>query len=221
MCNKLLKKMSILGLALTMLCGCTTSQQISSNTSTVKENTDATTSEKESKEKKNTEITDEETGLTYTVDDMSGYYFLGSDVAEFRSISMSETNKFFYKNLTGIIYLGYPGCEYCQRAVPVLNSVAKEYDVPVWYLNAENSYEKSDYSALKAFMSDNLSTDSDGKKQVYTPYVASIKDGKILKWHDTLVDEFEPEDDMDQMSGEQIQKLKVIYEEIFSQIYTK
>lgn len=186
-----------------LLTGCASRQQTSSVVST-------TETAKE--------MTDEETGLVYTKTDMSGYRFVEGKAADFRSIKMDQANKIFTKDLTGILYLGYESCQYCQRAMPILNEVALEYDEPIWYLDAANEYTSEDYELLNAFMYDDLEEDEDGNRTIYTPYVLAIKDGEIVDSHTSLVDSWEPEDEDDVMSDEQNEKLKVIYEKIFKSL---
>lgn len=109
---------------------------------------------------------------------------------------VSEDNVFVYKSIdeiinileggTGIVYLGFPECPWCQSYVKYLNEVAIENNIKeVYYYNImmdrNNNTEK--YQKIVSLLSDKLLADDNGQKRVFVPDVSFVKNGKIL-FHD-------------------------------------
>lgn len=186
-------------LAVTMLCGCSkqakTEKSASSNQSgqvTITDNTD----------------------ILSTKADMSGYKWIGSERADFEETTISEVTKIFSEKGSGILFFGYTGCKWCQRAVPELNKVAREMNVKVYYVDASIQPDEDQYNQLVGYLSDILDTDENGQKEFYVPLVVGVKNGKIVGHHKSLVDGFNPQSDEDQLSAEQKKKLDDIYRDI-------
>ena len=68
--------------------------------------------------------------------------------------NVTEDNVFVYKNVdeiikimehgTGVVYLGYPECPWCQAYVPYLNEVAKEIGIEkIYYCNTKKVKEEN------------------------------------------------------------------------------
>ena len=72
--------------------------------------------------------------------DMRGYKWLYDSEPAFTEITLEESIRIFKEKGSGILYYGYVGCPWCERAVPILNKVAKETGVTVYYLNKNNNY---------------------------------------------------------------------------------
>lgn len=158
-------------------------------------------------------ITDN-TDILSTKADMSGYKWIGSERADFEETTISEVMKIFSEKGSGILFFGYTGCKWCQRAVPELNKVARELGVKVYYVDASVSPDEDQYNKLVGYLSDILSTDDEGNKQFFVPLVVGVKNGKIIGHHESLVDGFNPQSDADQLSDAQKQKLDDIYTQI-------
>lgn len=158
-------------------------------------------------------ITDN-TDILSTKADMSGYKWIGSKRADFEETTISEVMKIFSEKGSGILFFGYTGCKWCQRAVPELNKVARELGVKVYYVDASVSPDEDQYNKLVGYLSDILSTDDEGNKQFFVPLVVGVKNGKIVGHHESLVDGFNPQSDADQLSDAQKQKLDDIYTQI-------
>ena len=116
-------------------------------------------------------------------------------VSEYTKVSID--NVFVYKNVdeiikilehgTGIVYLGFPECPWCQEYVYYLNEVAKENGVKkIYYFNIleDRSDNTENYLKIVDLLNNYLQYDEEGNKKIYVPAVIAIKDGKILGFDD-------------------------------------
>ena len=91
------------------------------------------------------------------------------------------------KHGTGVIYLGFPECPWCQAYVKYLNEVAVDNDVEkVYYYNILNDRKENNdnYKALVKILDEYLKYDNEGNKRIYVPAVISVKEGEILSFDD-------------------------------------
>ena len=154
--------------------------------------------------------------------DMSEYRWIEEPYADFRKIGFDELNAIFDKKASGILYLGYDGCPYCERAIIELNAVARQYGITVYYC------ELDPYVSEEEFMTEDqyhILTDDDhigtilmdgegGEKALYVPLVIGVKEGKITGSFTSLVDSFEITSDDVQMSEKQKEEQRGIYRDI-------
>lgn len=146
---------------------------------------------------------------------LSGYKWVGSEIGDFQETTLKETIKMFDEDGSGIVYYGYVGCPWCERALPELNKVALKYGVMIYYVDASVSPTKEDYENLTNKLGDILDTDEEtGEKELFVPFVVGFKDGEVVGSHTALVDDFEIESETSQMSDEQKQELQDIYADI-------
>ena len=116
-------------------------------------------------------------------------------VSEYTKVSID--NVFVYKNVdeiikilehgTGIVYLGFPECPWCQEYVYYLNEVAKENGVKkIYYFNIleDRNDNTKNYLKIVDLLNNYLQYDEEGNKKIYVPAVIAIKDGKILGFDD-------------------------------------
>ena len=122
-----------------------------------------------------------------------------SDAARFSQeyTLVDENNKFVYSDIdevidvledgTGIVYLGFPECKWCQQYVVYLNEVAKDRGISkIYYYNIREDREKNtkDYQKIVSLLKDYLEEDEDGNPRVYVPAVTFMSNGKILGFDD-------------------------------------
>lgn len=91
------------------------------------------------------------------------------------------------KNGTGIVFLGFPECDWCQAYTPYLNDVAMDMAVSkIYYYNIQNDRQNNTevYSEIVDILSDYLQYDNEGNKRIYVPAVVAIKKGKIVGYDD-------------------------------------
>lgn len=87
------------------------------------------------------------------------------------------------ENGTGVIYLGFPECKWCQAYVPILNEVAKNEGIEkIHYLNIleDRKNNTSDYQKIVEILGDNLLYDDEGNHRIYVPDVTIINKGEIV-----------------------------------------
>ena len=143
--------------------------------------------------------------------DMSGYKWLYDSEPAFTEITLEESIRIFKEKGSGILYYGYAGCPWCERAVPILNKVAKETGVTVYYINVHFQTTMEAYNELMTYISPILEKDSEDEPVFKVPEVIAVKNGEITDHHLALVEDFKIENDDSQMSDSQKKELEDIY----------
>lgn len=106
---------------------------------------------------------------------------------------LDEENIFKYSNSneiikileskTGIIFLGYPECEWCQAYASILNEAAKEENInQIYYFNIKEDRNKNtkNYEKIISLLKDYLLYDDEEKIRLYVPDVTIVKNGNII-----------------------------------------
>ena len=150
--------------------------------------------------------------------DMSEY---GLDGHVFIETTYSDVLKMIESKRTAVIYIGRPTCPWCQDAVPVLNEIAKEYDMDIHYVFTRSDYNQSDAGQqakdeLILYMHDYLNENDEGEKALFVPDVLFIKNGEIAGNHINTVEGYQPSER--EMNDEEIEQLKSIYRSYFERI---
>lgn len=111
--------------------------------------------------------------------------------------TVTEDNYFVYRDIeeiikilehgTGVVYLGFPECPWCQAYVKTLNEVADiEGLEKIYYFNIledrKNNTEK--YQEIVNILNDYLQYDNEGNKRVYVPAIISVVEGEIVGFDD-------------------------------------
>ena len=111
--------------------------------------------------------------------------------------TITDDNYFVYRNIdeiikilehgTGVVYLGFPECPWCQAYVPMLNEVADiEGLEKIYYYNIyEDRKNNTDsYQKIVNIISDYLQYDDEGNKRIYVPAIIVVSEGKIIGFDD-------------------------------------
>ena len=111
--------------------------------------------------------------------------------------NVGENNVFVYsdideiinilENETGIVYLGFPECQWCQQYVVYLNEVAKSRNIStIHYYNIkeDRANNSSNYLKLVDIVKEYLQKDEDGNPRIYVPAVIFVSNGNILGFDD-------------------------------------
>ncbi|MBQ3464508.1 hypothetical protein IJH27_01590 [Candidatus Saccharibacteria bacterium] len=132
------------------------------------------------------------TGLTLALCGRDIYH---SDAKRFSSLyaAVEKDNIFVFKsgketvNIlksgTGVVFLGFPSCPWCQAYAPMLNALAKEYGLDaIYYHDTYDDWKNNTvvYQELTTLLSDYLQYDNVGEKHLYVPDVVFVIDGKII-----------------------------------------
>lgn len=86
------------------------------------------------------------------------------------------------ENGTGVVYLGFPECPWCQAYVPYLNEVAKNNNISkIYYYNILNDRKENteNYQKILELLGDYAEHDDEGNKRIYAPTIIFVNDGKI------------------------------------------
>ena len=106
---------------------------------------------------------------------------------------VSEDNVFVYrsseevikllKHGTGVVYLGFPECPWCQTYAKYLNEIAKEVGVEkIYYYNIleDRTNNTEVYQEIVSLLGDTLQYDEEGNPRIYVPNVSFHVGGKII-----------------------------------------
>ena len=148
-----------------------------------------------------------------------------TDAQKFASeyTELTEENVFVYRTSdeiikilehgTGIVYLGFPECPWCQRYVVYLNDMAKQEGISkIYYYNImedRNDNTEAYQTIISLIGEDNLLYDDEGNSRIYVPDVSYIVDGTIIGHDNTssVVTEADGEPD-DYWTEERIAELE-------------
>ncbi len=147
---------------------------------------------------------------------------------------VDEDNVFVYKsakeiiqileNGTGVVYLGFPECKWCQAYVPYLDEVAKENNIDkIYYFNIREDREKNtaDYKKIVELTSDFLLYNDEGEKRVFVPDVYVVLDGEILSHNNEtsmITEDILP---IDYWTDEKLDNLKKTLKEMFTPLSSR
>lgn len=165
------------------------------------------------------------------------FYYLNltkvTDASKFKEeySNISEDNVFVYrtdkeiidilKHGTGIIYLGFPECPWCQAYVSYLDEVAKETKIEkIYYLNILEIRKNNtkEYQEIVSLLDNYLSYDEEGKKRIYVPAIVAVKEGEIIGFDDeTSHDTKGYETPEEYWKNEDLDGLKAKLEKMFSE----
>ncbi len=119
--------------------------------------------------------------------DMSYYDGVGSTNHKFKEILPVELENVFANNSSGVFYLGYIDCPFCQKCIKYLDEVSREEDVTVYYLDAMNDYDPLKGERLRdieKLLIDIMQYDKDtGDYNIWTPSVFNVINGKIVDYY--------------------------------------
>jgi len=97
-------------------------------------------------------------------------------------ISVSEAADILESG-TGILYLGFPECPWCQTYVFFLNEAAQTLGITeIFYASilSDRSNNTLAYRRIVDVLGDRLNLDADGNPRVFVPDISVVKDGVVL-----------------------------------------
>ncbi len=111
--------------------------------------------------------------------------------------SMPDDNVFTYATVdeiidvldggSGIVYLGFPECQWCEAYVPYLNEVAKDVGISeILYYNIreDRSNNSENYQRIVELLDGYLTDDEEGNPRIYVPAVIFVNNGTIVGFDD-------------------------------------
>ncbi len=143
-----------------------------------------------------------------------------------------EDNVFVYRDYeeiikimehgTGVVYLGFPECPWCQSYVVYLNEVAKEEGLDrIYYYNMREDRKENNerYQKLVSILKGKLQFDEEGNERIYTPNISFHIDGKIIgNDYETSKDTHNLEKPEDYWTKEEVSDLKKTLKSYIKQV---
>ena len=150
--------------------------------------------------------------------DMSGYAGFTDEHHVYMEITLEQSLNMARNGDKFLIYYGNDHCPWCTEVVPVLNEIAKEKEVLVYYVDTSkpSNYSEDLYDRLVELFGDMLETDEMGERTFFVPDVALIQDQTVVMNHIATVDTHDPYEKP--MTGKERKQLKEIYAEMISQM---
>ena len=148
---------------------------------------------------------------------------------------VSSDNVFVYKNIdeiikimengTGVVYLGFPECPWCQEYVKYLDEVAKEVGISkIYYFNIlEDRKDNTDeYQKIVSILEDYLQYDDEGNKRVYVPNVSFHIKGEVIGVdYETSLDTHDLTDPKEYWTEDEVSDLKETLYDLMMKVYSK
>ena len=157
-----------------------------------------------------------------------------TDAAKFKKEykEVSEDNVFVYRTAddiikimekgTGIVYLGFPECPWCQSYVKYLDDVANEVGIDkIYYLNIyeDRKNNTEDYKKIVSLLGENLQYDDEGNLRIFVPNVSFHVNGKVIgNDNETSLDTGGFKDPKDYWNEEKVKSLKYKLSNYMSQV---
>ncbi len=135
---------------------------------------------------------------------------------------ITQDNPFVYRSVdeiitilekgTGLVFLGFPECKWCQRYVKYLTEVANENSVEkIFYYNIQEDRKNNTeaYQKMVEILKDYLTDDEEGKKRIYVPTIVALNKGEIVGFDDeTAYDTHGFQDPEEYWTEEEVTELK-------------
>ena len=116
------------------------------------------------------------------------------------------------ENGSGVVYLGFPECKWCQAYVKFLNEVAKDRNIDkIYYYNIreDRTNNSENYQKIVKLLEGYLQNDEDGNPRIYVPAIIFMSNGKIIGFDDeTSLDTGGYSEPSDYWTEEEISSLK-------------
>lgn len=136
--------------------------------------------------------------------------------------NVSKDNVFVYRTAdeiikimehgTGVVYLGFPECPWCQAYVKYLDEVSKEVGIEkIYYYNilTDRLNNTKEYQKMVELLKDNLQFDQEGNPRIYVPNVSFHVNGKLIgNDYETSLDTHDLKDPEEYWTEQEVKDLK-------------
>jgi thiol-disulfide isomerase/thioredoxin len=87
-----------------------------------------------------------------------------------------------FKTGSGIIFLGFKECPWCQKLLPLANDIAAAKNEKIYYLDIRALRENNapEYQQLISILSPHLEKDENDTPRIYVPDMSIVKEGEII-----------------------------------------
>ena len=149
--------------------------------------------------------------------------------------SVGEKNVFTYRSLdeiirimekgTGIVYLGFPECPWCQAYVKYLNETALDVGIEkIYYYDIldDRTNNTEGYKKIVNLLKDHLQNDDEGNPRIYVPNVSFHVDGKVIgNDYETSKDTHELSNPSEYWTTEEVNELKSNLKKYMDAVFIK
>lgn len=146
--------------------------------------------------------------------------------------TVSKDNVFVYRDIeeiitimehgTGIVYLGFPECPWCQSYVKYLEEVAKEVGVEkIYYYNIlkDRTNNTPEYQKIISLLSTHLQYDEEGKERIFVPNVSFHIKGEVIgNDYETSLDTHNLDNPDEYWTKEEVKELKDKLKNLMQQV---
>lgn len=123
--------------------------------------------------------------------DMSEYPSMqGVEDVRFKEISYKKFLELMDNEaFKGLVYFGFPACPWCVDVVPILNEIAIENEIDIFYVNKRNEVNLNDKESAEkvtALLDESFGlevNEETGEPTLYVPEVIAVKKKKIVAHH--------------------------------------
>ena len=147
--------------------------------------------------------------------------------------SVTEDNVFTYRNIdeiirimekgTGVVYLGFPECPWCNAYVKYLNEVAKEVGIEkIYYYNIliDRLNNTKEYQKIVKLLEGFLQNDEEGNPRIYVPNVSFHIEGKVIgNDYETSKDTHNLSNPSEYWTEEEVTDLKKTLKDYMEKVY--
>ena len=147
--------------------------------------------------------------------------------------SVTKDNVFTYRNIdeiirimekgTGVVYLGFPECPWCNAYVKYLNEVAKETGIDkIYYYNilVDRLNNTEEYQKIVQLLDGFLQNDPEGNPRIYVPNVSFHVEGKVVgNDYETSKDTHDLSNPSDYWTEEEVRDLKETLKNYMEKVY--
>ncbi len=108
-------------------------------------------------------------------------------------LMQKDNLKTFIEHGTGILYMSFPKCPWCQAYIPMLAEVLKENDMQAYYYNVrlDRDNDHDFYEDIANLLIEKNASgdenvvryDNDGNPLIYMPLTLFIENGEIKAWN--------------------------------------
>lgn len=148
---------------------------------------------------------------------------------------VSKNNVFEYKTIdeiikimengTGVVYLGFPECKWCQAYVKYLDEVSKDVGIEkIYYFNIleDRKNNTKEYQKIVAILNEFLQYDNEGNKRIYVPNVSFHINGEVIGVdYETSLDTHNLNDPKEYWTEEEVKDLKEKLTDLMTKVYSK
>lgn len=130
--------------------------------------------------------------------DLSGYEGINEeDPIHLVETNVAEVTSLMDSKKTFAVMLSYVDCDFCQVIMPYVNEAAGEANQTVGYINTRKdpswmtNTDIKDFDLFTEYFGEYLEQDKEGGYHLYTPDIYYIRAGKVVAYHDGVVDGYD------------------------------